>query len=622
MKRSSHPHGLLLLSTFLIASCGQTAPSTQSSSSSLSSSSSAGSSLVLDGITFHPKQMKAHLHKEESTQMVEAFFREDGLKNIPYIRLGDFYRCHIGKSISVISSTSGVFRLKSASGGEAVIDTVNDTLKSDDYEEFINTTIYRQEDARNVYYDGSPFLRFKKATTDKAPTPKSIAFKADYGIDLFAVDNDVLLPLPIASNLFEGPTMLTCLYHLDSIYFIDSNDASYDAMTIAIKQDYSEGLKGFYENGKRSKEQAAFSYGELCFFLDTYYGHPGRETLHDTYLQKGTLDAALASHDEITRQARIWLQSTDQIEYYAGLYLLDDYLADTGHTYVKLGTMMMVNHDLALYEAVQAKIASIGYKEGQNAAKRTSQLRPGYHEAFEQARSDKGIKDKTGIIEGDTLLYTFDSFAYEDAEWRDYLSKKTETMPHDPIGELVRLLDAHKDGGTVKNVVIDVSGNGGGSGDVVFMMMALMGKDPHVNYYDAINQNTVHAEYEADLNFDGKFDALDKQVSYPYHFGILCSNLSFSCGNLFPYQAKESGLLVLGDQSRGGACSVFDGVLAEGTYTRIGGNVRLCDKAGQTIDFGVVPDVSLYQKEGENHDFSKFFDLSVISKEMNEFYAK
>ncbi|MBQ4255273.1 MAG: hypothetical protein II721_04675, partial [Bacilli bacterium] len=527
-----------------------------------------------------------------------------------------------GKTLSFTSKEKGVFEVKAASGGEALIDTVKDTLYSEDYEEFINTTIYRQEDAKNVYYDGSPFLRFKSSTVDKAPTPKNIAFKADYGIDLFTFDNDILLPVVTASNLFEGPTMLTCLYNLDNLYFIDSNNASYDAMSLATKEDYSKGLSLFYEEGKRSKEQAEFAYGELCFYLDTYYGHPGRETLHDAFLEKGSLDAALSSHDEFTKKAREWLKSTDKTEYYAGLYLLDDYLADTGHTYVKLGTMMLVNSDLALYEGVAAKLASIGYKEGQNAAKRLNQLRPGYREAHDKARTAKGIKDKTGIIEGDTLLYTFDSFTYDDAAWRDYISHTVEEMPHDPIGELVRLLEEHKDGGNVKNVVIDVSDNAGGSGDIVFMMMALMGKEPHVDYFDSINQNQVHVEYEADLNFDGKFDALDKEVSYPYNFAILESNISFSCGNLLPFQAKESGLLVLGDQSRGGACSVLDGVLSEGTFTRIGGQIRLCDKTGESIDFGVEPNVSLYHKEGEEHDFSKFFDLSLISSKIGEFYAK
>ncbi len=603
---------------FMLAGCGQQ-PVTPSSSTEPSSSTDPDN-IVIDGITFNRKKMTAYLHSPDVKTLIDAYFREDGLKNIPYVKLSDFYSKHVGKFFINVDEYNGKYTYTSAAGGAAAIDTKKDTLASLDFQQFINTSIYRQDNIRNVYYDGSPFVRVKSTTTDVSPSPTVISFKK-YGIDLFSLDNDVLLPITLASNLFQGPTMLTCFYSGDNIYFIDPNDPTYNTETVVMMDEtYREGLEGYFSNGKRSKEQAEYSYGELCFYLDTYYGRPGRETLHKTLEDYKSLDAALAAYDDITRQARIWLKSTDQCEYIAGLYLLDDYLSDTGHTIINFGAMMYANSHEDVYNKIDELFTSINYTPKQNAAKREYKTIEGYSEAFEEARNEKEIKDKKALIEGDTLLYTFNAFAYDDAGWRSYISKESSEMPHDQIGEFVRLLEEYKDGSTIKNICIDLSDNGGGSGDVVFTFMALMGKEPYLNYYDCINKNYVHVEYEVDKNFDGKFDEEDKKLVYPYNFAILSSNFSFSCGNILPVQAKESGILLLGDKSGGGACAVFDGVVAEGYYARIGGSVRLVDKEKNVIDFGVEPNIYTYHNDQGVIDLSEFYDLSAIKKHMDEFY--
>ena len=565
--------------------------------------------------------MTVHLHSSEKTDKMTAYFREDGLKNIPYIKLSDFYLRHLGMPLGDIEDKEGIVTATSAAGGVAVFDTVKDILYSEDLGQFINTTIYRQQGVGNTYYDGAPFLRIASTSTDAPATAREIRFQEDYGINLFAYEGDLLLPLTLAANLFQGPTMLSCFYTLDNIYFFDSNDPSYNSSAILFDPDYRDGLDAFFENGKRSQEQANYSYNELCFFIDNYFGRPGRETLHDALLQYGTLDAALQEKDDITRQARVWLQSTDQVEYYAGIAILDDYLHDTGHTYVYYGTMLYLNFHEELQQARDEKIASIGYTFRQNAAKRESLANPKYDSAIIAARKEKGIKDHSTIIEGDTLLYTFDSFAFDHAGWSDYYAKKVDSYPKDVIGEFKTIQEQYKDGNTIKNIVVDLSNNGGGSGDVVFMLMAMMGKGAYLNFYDGINKNYMHTDYDADLNFDGVFDQKDKEVSYPYHYAILGSGVSFSCGNLLPAQAKESGIMLLGDQTGGGACAVIDGVLAEGYYARLGCQVRLSTASHEEVDFGIKPHVTLLRHNGDDIDLNDFFNLDVIKGHMNDFYG-
>ena len=616
----------------LLASCGNqpaqssspssSSPIPSSSDSPSSQSSAAPQPIVLEGVTFKEREMTAYLHSPEKTKKVTAYFREDGLKNIPYLKLSDYYQCHLGMPLADLQCGQGIITATSAAGGTAVFNTVNDTLYSKDLERFINTTIFRQKGATNTYYDGAPFLRFHSSSVDVATTPKRIDFKGEYNINLFALEGDLLLPIALAANLFQGPTMLTCFYTQENLYFVDPNNLAYETSAVIMNPDFQQALGSFFENGKRSQEQASYSYNELCFFIDNYFGRPGRETLHAALLQYGSLDAALQAQDDVTRQAREWLQSTDQVEYYAGVTVLDDYLHDTGHTYVYYGTMIYLNDHPELSAAVDEKIASIGYTFRQNAARREAQSNPKYDAAFVAARTEKGIENRGILIEDDTLLYTFDSFMYDQAGWLDYLRGKRDTYPEDPIGDFKRIQEQYKDGNTIKNIVIDLSRNGGGSGDVVFMLMAMMGKGAYLNFYDAINENHVHADYDADLNFDGVFDEKDDEVTYPYRYAILASGISFSCGNLLPVQAKESGIMLLGDTTGGGACAVIDGVLAEGYYARLGCQVRLVTAKHEEVDFGIEPDMTLLHRNGDDIDLSDFFDLSLIAGLMDEYYQE
>ena len=602
--KNNRPFSLLLLAA-LLTGCGEPVDPNH---------------VTIDGIEFEKKEVTTYLRSLASPSTTVAYYRNDGMKNVPYIKLSDYYKNLLGKELTAQETEAGVFSLTSAAGGKAVIDTKKDTLTSADLEQFINTSIYHQDGVENVYYDGAPFLRVKGTTVDKAPAARKIAFKDDYKIDLFALQGDVLLPLDTCSNLFQGPSMLTCFYSPKAFYFLDPNDPDFSTDNVAGDEQYLLDIEGFFEGGKRSKEQAEFSYNELCFFVDTFYGCPGREVLHQDLLRLGKLDPILSTHDDFTKKARDFLQSTDQIEYHAGLTMLADYLADTGHTVLNYGSRLFMKTDEEFKAQVDAKLASIGYVSANVAPTRDGYSYP-YRLGVGAARKNAGIETLKTIQKGDTLIYTFDSFYFDQAGWKAYYDGSSTELPVDPVGAFKRVLETYKDGKTIKNIVVDLTGNGGGSADVVFTFMAMMGKDAYLHNYDFVNKNYPTTTYEVDLNFDRKFDEEDKKVSYPYHFALLDSAISFSCGNLLPCQAKESGIMLLGDQTGGGACAVLDGCNAEGLYTRMASQMRLEAKDGSSIDFGVAPHVSIKKtnEEGE-YDFSAFYDPEALGQYMDAFY--
>ncbi len=73
----------------------------------------------------------------------------------------------------------------------------------------------------------------------------------------------------------------------------------------------------------------------------------------------------------------------------------------------------------------------------------------------------------------------------------------------------------------------------------------------------------MECSYDVDRNLDGKFDEKDKDVKINLNVGVLTSNYSFSCANMFPAMMKDYGVALIGQQSGGGSCCVLFNPSAE-----------------------------------------------------------
>ena len=58
---------------------------------------------------------------------------------------------------------------------------------------------------------------------------------------------------------------------------------------------------------------------------------------------------------------------------------------------------------------------------------------------------------------------------------------------------------------------------------------------------NALTGQKISETYEADLNFDRKFDEEDNRDPYDLKFAVITSPSSFSCGNIFPSIMKDGG---------------------------------------------------------------------------------
>ena len=94
-------------------------------------------------------------------------------------------------------------------------------------------------------------------------------------------------------------------------------------------------------------------------------------------------------------------------------------------------------------------------------------------------------------------------------------------------------------------IVFDLTINAGGSQDLMQAIIGMVTGDVVFSGYNELTKQKIHANVVTDRNMDGVIDEKDKDVTYPYNFGVLTTRSAFSCGNLFPILMQEKGAVVI-----------------------------------------------------------------------------
>ena len=238
-----------------------------------------------------------------------------------------------------------------------------------------------------------------------------------------------------------------------------------------------------------------------------------------------------------------------------------------------------------------------------------------YGDVLYKANSDK----TTGVIMINSFMET-DADAWKkyyasqktDADWQELMkSYKKDIL----LGLLYGLQQAKTDG--VKNLILDITQNSGGSCDIVSANVAILRKSRTTQLWsqDALEGTNKIATYYVDSNFDGVFDEKDdtnpKFDCSGMNIGVLSSKVAFSCGNQFPTLMKDYGFPIMGEQSGGGACCIQVMLTADGRHYLISTyRDRATDKNFVNNDPGVTP------TEGYAFDYDRFYDLEFLNAKM------
>ena len=380
----------------------------------------------------------------------------------------------------------------------------------------------------------------------------------------------------------------------------------------------------------RPADLTDFNYKELCFAMDHFYGYPGRIKYNDALKAKG-LDKALEEDIESGPAIKKLLLSEKFSDYMLGMIGLTGVYFD-GHTAMDISSALgKITDHPELYKEYQAGLmANQGVMAMVMSAVMEMRAMVADGQAVEALRPKVYGEGVTYVKKGDTAVCVFDSFNERNEQaWKDYYAGTgpMPTVENAPKDDMVIFLDALKKAAAdpeVKNFVIDITANGGGSADIVLAMTSLILDKSYISQDNSLTGQRSIVEYEVDRNFNGVFDAADKDVRYDLNFAVLTSGMSFSCGNLFPSILKDNGVPVLGATSGGGACAIQAMCTADGFCFQISSfRARLNTLDGATIDGGVTPDIPIdndgkveVKLSEENSlmvkDYSKYFDIDYL----------
>lgn len=578
-----------------------------------------------DGGAYTEKTVPVVTKVAPDSKVTLRFYND--LPDVAYISAADFQSIVLpGSTMKVTHTGVGEYTLDNA-GAKAVVNVNKDVFVSSDFDAFTNMMDLLQPGMANVYYDGMPFVRYKSIKYMPAVSTVTLDF-AKYGIDIHADGKGaVYFPFATLADIYSDLFYHHAGFNGEKVV---ANTSVNEISLARIDPDYNKTL---LSKKTRSQSMADFAYRELCFAMDHFYGHPGRVALDASLKAKG-MDRTLEEDLPAGRTIKKLLKSTNLAEYFVGMSGLNALYYD-GHTSMDISSVM--GRDRSKYEDLVSEVRGLQekHKDVMDAIREGRSSMGGRYQdvmAIRTQRPECYETQDTYIKKGNTAVCVFNSFntRAEDAWNAYYAGKGPKPNINDNKGDsMVIFLDALERASAdpeVENFIVDITSNGGGSADIVMAMTSLIMNKSYLSYDNPLTGQRSIVEYEVDRNFDGVFDKKDKKVHYDLNFGVLTSQVSFSCGNLFPSMLKDNGVPVIGETSGGGSCAIQAMCTADGFCFQISSfRSRLNTLSGENIDAGITPTIpiandEMVEIEGPNDmkikvkNYEDFYDIEEVGK--------
>ena len=610
----------------------------------------------------------AEAFREESFPVIRSSGRPDGtvilrfyksMPNVAYISVSDYLKLWFPDAEMIVKQTGpGVYELKSPTG-TALVDTGKDTFFSDDFVAFTNLMGLVQEGMPNTMYDGMPYLKFVKLETEPAAAPTSFDFRK-YDIDLFGEEDAVYFPFALISDMYSDLFLHHSGFNGKKVVM---NFRNSDMLLSVVDPDYPSGLFSLVYP-ERPADLADFTYNELCFVMDHFYGRPGlenrygREAFHKVFAEKG-LDKALDEYGETGTLIKNYLKSQNAAEYFIGTDGLGRLFFDGGHTgfdHLNMNAVIYLENAEELVKKYAELYYNTVFDPLEEVEKQSTELYLQMFGLMQQRDKIFGIEtdyssfdhfysSETYLKQGDTAVCILNAFMFGDmSPWEAYYAGEgpqpwIDKTPGDNMSEFLDALYRAQADPEVRNLVIDASLNQGGSSDIVVAIVSLITGRNEFSYENVLTGQRSTVTFAVDRNFDGVFDEKDDDIHFDLNFAVLSSPHNFSAGNLFPSIMHDTGYLLLGERSGGGACAITIMNTADGfDYPISSSRFRLINDAGENIDSGIPVDVDLVNREKmveleikidddmdpfkiQMADYSAFYDFENLSRLIKEAYT-
>ena len=495
-----------------------------------------------------------------------TFFTFD--EDVPYVTLKDYFINFWDNTFGEFFTIVGGNKVKNGNtNARLVFNTDKNQITSTDYDQFVNYTGYSVPfDIFSTDYDS--LSDFDESNSTYTKGKELVINLDDYNTKIIKYSDEIYVPFSYLNTIVLSDMGYNFAFNGSDFYYVN-----YDAITNGdTLTDYG---KAFYSGSlskttSRSTSYINYFYNSFLFTLENFNGK--YEDLELT----STLDAKL---EELGLKEK--LMSTDSATADAAVCeTLYQVFADGGHTYFE-HRGLTCEYSSSTDKDLSYQILDYDdryYKEA---------------ETYATLYQKRGTLTKNLEISGSTAIIRFDSFNLNSSgstPTKDNVSSDTQST----FAIFYNSFKEIEKNSNIKNVVFDVSLNGGGYTMALAHALSFITDDPiKANLKNPLTGATYTVAANYDNDFDG--DTSDKD-SYQgkYNFYILTSGYSFSCANAFPCIAKENGYAkIIGETSGGGDCAVSSAIAVDGTSWNMSGNEKLIHADGSTFDEGTSVDYKL-----------------------------
>ena len=448
--------------------------------------------------------------------------------------------------------------------------------------------------------------------------PATVVFDlAKYGLTLYADEDDIWMPLGLLSTMLPGGEQRHAVFNGEKVILA----YSYTSVSVPASFYKSKRMMSLLEgNGKREEDEIREDYGELCFIIDYFFGYPGASALDPVIRERG-LDETLKARAGDTRKQ---LLSSDLAEFMTGLLNLTGRSLEDGHT--GFSGIMGIYEEEDSFPAVKLKLSKV-YRMTPSKGQAIETIMEGIRETRAAAWGEDTYREC-----GSTAIIRIDSFNPDDDAWEAFYAGEGD-LPQDSLGAVFAGLKRASENPAIRNVLFDVTANGGGSTGMVTAIVDLAFGDNLSRAYQVLTGQHYDTYGYTDKNLDGVIDEKDDEVKYDFNYAVLTSRASFSCGNLFPVRMQEHGAVLIGEPSGGGSCCLQFSTLSGGMEFMMSTcDAALQTKDGESIEDGCRTDIPIARIEPEkathpkarlsNGDYSPFFDDEALDRMINEWFEE
>ncbi len=511
--------------------------------------------------------------------------------DVPYFELDQFTTFFSIASGTRCLEAEGNTIHNTASNIDIVFDVEKNTISTTDLDQAINFS--------GTSIPGDPLTAKNDviATIDESKSSytkgKEITIKlSDYKARLVEYNNMTFVPFAFLNAIFCQNAGAPITFNGDDYYLMDEQAMIEKENGEYVLTSYGE---SFYEGSlsevtERSESYASYFYYSFLFQMQ-YFNGKAPENLDAKLEELGLKEKMLSKDSKVADEAL----ATAVAEVFH----------DGGHT-----AFIMRGMSCPFDVSENKRLASLldGYDSRYTST----------NDEYEKMKALRGEK-KAYEKEGSTAIIRFDSFdatssfiergqtSYPslDALRSDYESDNPSTF-----ALLYFTFKDIEEDGSIKNVVFDVTMNGGGDTNALGYALSFMSDNPiKINFKNTL----TGALYSEAVSYDNDLDKETDKDSYQgkCNFYILTSNFSFSCANAFPCIAKDNGLAtIIGERSGGGDCAAKLMTSIEGSSYQTSGTASITHEDGTSVDNG--------QSVDYDYPMNDFYDITKLNSFIEE----